>query len=115
MNIKLKDGFTQVCVWQGAVVGEDKIQDFENYMQKEFGVEVQYLEELNTKPNKLNGKSVPGTGGRTDLFFAVKSTDINKFALPRLKAGIRWIEDVYGNGGGILYPARVKGYRSWDY
>jgi hypothetical protein len=30
-----------------------------------------------------------------------------KFAVPRLQIGIRWWEDVLGNGGGELYPEFV--------
>ena len=35
------------------------------------------------------------------------SADIGKFAVPRLKAGIRWWEDVLANGGGPLYGEEI--------
>ena len=113
-NVILKDGFSQVCVWPGTVAGADKIDEFEKFIAEEFdGVRVQYLEEIETYPSVKNGKIVEGTGGRSDLFFAVHSDDIGKFAVPRLEVGIRWIEDVYGNGGGDLYPERVAEYKTW--
>ena len=114
-NVKLKDGFTQVCVWQGTTVVENKllaaeqIKEFEDLGRWFFGSRFQYLEEIKTNPTP----DEPGTGGRTDLFFAVHSEDVGKFAIPRLAYGIRWIEDVYGNESGYLYPERVEQYKSW--
>lgn len=40
-------------------------------------------------------------------FFAVADEDVMKFAVPRLMAGIRWWEDVLGNGDGCIYPAEI--------
>ena len=114
MNVALKEGFKQVCVWPGTLVGADSVGEFEAFMLRELGARVQYLEEVQTAPDLANGYPVEGTGGRNDVIFAVHSDDIGKFAIPRLAYGIRWIEDVYGNGGGDLYPERVQGYMSWD-
>lgn len=113
MNVKLKAGFTQVCVWPGTVVGEDSVADFEAWMQSEFGVRAQYLEEVQTAPDVRGGFPVEGTGGRNDLFFAVHDEDVGKFAVPRLAYGMRWLEDVYGNGSGDIYPMRIADYQSW--
>ena len=33
--------------------------------------------------------------------------DIGKFAVKRLSMGIRWWEDVLGNGNGKLYPSEI--------
>jgi hypothetical protein len=90
-------------------------QKFVDLMQEKFGVRIQFLEEILTKPDTVRGVKVEGTGGRSDLFFAVHSEDVGKFAVPRLMAGIRWIEDVLarGNGGARLYPTRVKEYKCW--
>ena len=114
--VERKADFVQVCVWPGTLCGPDKVHEFEEYMAGEegFSVRVQYLEEVKTYPDIKNGKIVHGTGGRNDLMFAVHKDDVGKFAVPRLMAGIRWIEDVYGNGGGNLYPEYVRGYYSWD-
>lgn len=113
-NVQLNPGFSQVCVWEGTVVAPDTIDEFITFFKDEMGVRVQYLEEVLTAPDIKNGRSVPDTGGRNDLFFAVHKDDIMKFAIPRLRMGIRWIEDVYGNGHGNLYPARIVQYMSWD-
>lgn len=110
-NVPLKEGFRQVCVWPATSVGNDKVAEFEAYMAQTFnGVRVQYLEEIltNPTPNEV------GTGGRNDTFFAVHADDVDKFAVPRLGWGIRWLEDVYGNGQGYLYPDRVAAYKSWN-
>ena len=115
MNVARKEGFNQVCVWPGTVVGADRVAEFEGWMLTQFYANVQYLEEVKTAPDYDNGSPVKGTGGRTDLFFAIHDDDIGKFAIPRMQYGVRWIEDVYGNGGGDLYPERIAEYQSWDY
>lgn len=113
-NVVLNEGFKQVCVWPATLVGESKIQEFEQFFLEELGTRVQYLEEILTLPDTSNsGTPIPDTGGRCDVFFAVHSDDIGKFAVPRLSFGIRWIEDVYGNGQGGLYDKRVASYKSW--
>lgn len=110
--IEKKKGFAQVCVWPGTVVGSSEIEKFEKFMLDEFGVRVQYLEEITTKPNSNESN----TGGRNDLFFAIHADDVGKFAIPRLQAGIRWIEDVLapGNYRHQIYPARVFEYKTWE-
>ena len=114
-TIARKDGFSQVCVWPGTLV-EEQVDMFIDFMQTEFGVRVQYLEEVKTSPDYNDlGDPIAGTGGRNDLFFAVYKDDIGKFAVPRLQAGIRWVEDVMGswNHSAALYPVRIKEYCSW--
>lgn len=107
-------GFEQVCVWQGLALVPAQVTGFAELMAENFdGVRVQYLETISTEPDVKNYMQVPGTGGRLDVFFAVHKDDIPKFALARLQAGIRWIEDVYSNGGGHLYPVHVRAYKTW--
>jgi hypothetical protein len=103
--------FIQVCVWPGTVVGEGNKKDFEDWAQEEFGVRVMYCEEIETLPTP----GVEGTGGRNDLFFRVHTEDIGKFAVPRLAIGIRWWEDVLGNGDSVLYTEEtLKKYpKTW--
>ena len=113
-NVKLNPNFTQVCVWPGTLVGTDKQAEFEQWVQETFNVRVQYLEEVATAPDMRNGFPVEGTGGRNDLFFAVHDEDVMRFAVPRLQFGMRWLEDMYGNGHGALYPERVAEYQCWD-
>ena len=113
-NVELKKDFSQVCVWPGTIVGKQMVADFEKFFKDEMGVRVQYLEEIYTKPDSNFGIEVEGTGGRCDCFFAVHTDDIASFAVPRLGMGIRWLEDMYNNGHGHLYPARVVEYMCWD-
>lgn len=113
--VQRKEGFTQVCVWPGTVLGDANVAEFEQYILDEMGVRVQYLEEILTYPDIEDGMIVDGTGGRNDLFFAVHDEDVGKFAVPRLSLGIRWFEDVVGNDGLKLYPNpdEVNKYYSW--
>lgn len=110
-NVKRLEQFSQVCIWPATIVGEDKIEEFEKFMLDNFGTRVQYLEEIETFPDK----GVKESGGRNDVFFAVHNDDIGKFAVPRLSAGIRWIEDVLdkGNYRNRIYPERVFKYKTW--
>lgn len=109
--------FNQVCVWPGTLVGPDQIDEFTSYMLNEFGVRVLYLEEIKTLPDVDScGCPVPDTGGRNDLFFKIHDDDVMKFAVHRLMAGIRWIEDVLSdcNYNSPIYPERVFEYMTWD-
>ena len=99
-----EEKFNQLCVWPGTIVGSDKIEEFEKFMADNFrGTRVKYCEEVLTLPTP----NEPGTGGRTDLFFKVHDEDVGQFAIPRLVFGIRWWEDVLGNGNGYLYPQEI--------
>lgn len=100
-NIEQLENYTQVCVWEGVVLDQGEINEFQDWVLKTFNTRAQYLESIVVKPN------------REDVIFAIHSDDTNKFAVPRLQYGIRWIEDVFSNGGGRLYPARFSKYKSW--
>lgn len=114
MNVQLKNGFKQVCVWPATLCSPEKVAEFEQFILDEFGTRVQYLEEIRTYPDYKDGRVVDGTGGRNDLFFAVHTDDVGKFAVPRLGYGIRWLEDMFGNGHASLYPGRIVDYMCWD-
>ena len=107
--------YTQVCVFPGLLVDEDKIQEFTDQIKEVFDTRVQYLETILTKPDLDDPEN---TGGRSDVFFAVHQDDIGKFAVKRLQYGIRWIEDVLSNVNGYhlnpIYPEYVEGYKSWN-
>jgi hypothetical protein len=106
--------FCQVCVWPGTIVKNDDIAEFESAMNMIFGIRVKFLECIYTYPDFVNGEPVPDTGGRCDTFFSIHNDDISKFFVTqRIQNGIRWIEDVYGNGNGYLYPDRIKEYMTW--
>ena len=120
-NVKLNTGFSQVCVWpgtlivaEGATVSPADIKLFTDFFVDQMGCRVQYLESIVTQPDRnARGNPINGTGGRTDVLLAIHDEDVAKFALPRLRVGIRWLEDVYGNKHGNLYPARVVDYMTW--
>lgn len=107
--------YTQVCVFPGLLVDENKIQEFIDQFKEVFDTRVQYLETILTKPDLDDPEN---TGGRSDVFFAVHQDDIGKFAVKRLQYGIRWIEDAMSNVNGYhlnpLYPEYVEGYKSWN-
>lgn len=111
-NVELKPRFTQACDWEATIVGADKIEDFVAFMANDFGVRIQYLEEIVTGPEIKNGRGVPDTGGRSDVFFAVHDDDVDKFAMKPLAYGIRWVDDVLAaeNYASEIYPNRVFGY-----
>ncbi len=115
-NIERKKQYSQVCVWPGTLIESDKIQEFEEFMLKEFNTRIQYLETIVTYPDKKGGEVIEGTGGRHDVFFAVHDEDIANFSVPRLIAGIRWIEDVLSkhNYKCKIYPERVRQYKTWE-
>lgn len=111
-NVKLKEGFSQVCVWPGTVMDDSRSEEFEQWFLDNVEVRVQYLETILTNPDKdKQGLPVPETGGRQDVFFAIHNDDLMKFVLPKLQLGARWLEDVYGNKQGYLYPRRVALYQ----
>jgi hypothetical protein len=74
-----------------------------------FGTRIKYETEVRTLPDVDDyGVVIPETGGRNDVFFYAHADDIEKFAVPRLKAGIRWWEDVVGyNDNSHIYPKDI--------
>lgn len=118
VNVERKPNYTQVCVWEGTTLGDKTPEYFEEWMasQDGFQTRIQFLEIIETFPDQdKKGNCVERSGGRSDLFFAVHQDDIAKFAVPRLMAGIRWIDDVLSsvNYRSPIYPNRVREYRSW--
>lgn len=100
--------FNQLCVWPGTLLAEGQENEFLSFMKEEFSARIQLAEVVLTLPDTdSDGKKVKGTGGRSDIFFYVHDDDIPTFAVKRLMVGIRWWEDVLGNGGKALYPKSV--------
>ena len=101
-----KKEFNQLCVLEGTVVGNSKKvqEDFIKFFKDEMGVEVKYETEVKTL---ADNPECTESGGRNDLFFYIADKDISKFAVPRLRMGIRWWEDVLNNGNGKLYPEEI--------
>jgi hypothetical protein len=104
-----KNYFTQLCVWQGVVLDGFTTQEFVDWMLENFNARIKFECEIQTLPDlDEHGNPIEHTGGRNDVFFYVHSEDIMHFAVPRLKAGIRWWEDVVGyNNNRHLYPEQV--------
>lgn len=115
-NVERKENYNQVCVVHGLLVPDNEVKDFEEKIQEVFGTRIQFLETIKTGPNLEDAKPVEDTGGRSDVFFAVHNDDVGKFAVPRLKNGIRWIEDVLAecNYHSPIYPKRVFDYCTWN-
>lgn len=114
-NTIVHKDYTQVCIWPGTTLGEDNdTQAFVDYMKNDLSTRVQFLECIMTEPDKRDRS--PDAGNRSDLFFAVHKEDVEKFAVPRLSMGIRWIEDVLAkcNYREPIYPSRVYEYKSWE-
>ena len=119
-SIRLKEGFSQVCIWPGTEFksgNEREIKEFELAIEATTNTKIQFLERIFTNPDiDKDGREVFDTGGRSDLLFAVHKNDIGKFSIPRLKMGIRWVEDVLAkcNYKCHIYPDHVYNYVSWN-
>ena len=99
----MNEPYTQLCVWRGTTLGDKTPEDFEADMGEMFEARIKFAEAVTTLPCPEKGEE----GGRCDLFFYIHTEDIPKFAVPRLACGIRWWEDVLGNGYGYQYPPEV--------
>ncbi len=100
----MENQFNQLCVLQGTIMPEGGAKELEAFFKNEMGVTVKFETEVKTLPDT---PECTETGGRNDLFFYIADDDIGKFAVPRLQMGIRWWEDVLGNGNGKLYPEEI--------
>ena len=96
----MENQFNQLCVMQGCLMPKGGAKELEAFFKDEMGVTVKFETEVKTLPDT---PEFTETGCRNDLFFYIADDDIGKFAVPRLNMGIRWWEDILGNGGGNLY------------
>lgn len=101
--------FNQLCVWPGLVLKDDNHDEFINFFKERMDARIKIADIVLTNPDlDSNGNTIEGTGGRSDVLFYVHDDDIQHFALPRLKLGIRWWEDVVKyNNGAYLYPDEI--------
>lgn len=116
MRQQIEKPYSQVAVWTGTTLGDTSIKQFEAWFKDNFDTRIKFLETIVTAPDlDSKGHPVEDTGGRHDIFFAVHEDDIGKFAPKRfqLTSPPRWVEDIYGNGGGKIYPEDVQNYKSW--
>jgi len=95
MENETKEEFNILCVMEGTEIEENEegIADFENTMKELFEMDFKYCETVVTLPDRS------GPGGRKDIFFLIKANDAGKFAIPRIRLGVRWYEDVIDNMG----------------
>ena len=67
---------SKVFVWPGCVVEEAERAEFKEFFQKEFGMDGEFLEQVETNPNQDDdGNEIEDTGGRKDAFFRVNATE----------------------------------------
>ena len=99
-KIKVMNKFNQLCVLQGTIMPDGGAKELENFFKEQMGVTVKFETQVKTLPDT---PECTETGGRNDLFFYIADDDVGKFAVPRLQMGIRWWEDVLGNGASNLY------------
>tara|TARA_R110002153_G_scaffold213907_1_gene366485 strand:+ start:512 stop:835 length:324 start_codon:yes stop_codon:yes gene_type:complete len=92
--------FNQLCVLQGTIMPDGGAEELEKFFKEEMGVTVKFETQVKTLPDT---PECTETGDRNDIFFYIADDDIGKFAVPRLQMGIRWWEDVLGNGASNLY------------
>lgn len=98
---------SQIVVWPGTIVGEDRSGEFEDWVA-ENGFNVTYLEEFKTLPDTDDdGCVIENTGGRNDLLFQVEDDDLGKFAIWRLGYGMSWWEDYLDNGNYTIVPKSI--------
>ena len=100
----MKGKYNQLCVLQGTIMPDGGAKELETFFKDEMGVKVKFETEVKTLPDT---PECTETGGRNDIFFYIHDDDIGNFAVPRLQMGIRWWEDVLGNGNGKLYDNDV--------
>lgn len=114
--VELPKDHQQVLVWQGTIMTQDQVPEFEQWMLEECGCRIKYLESVTTSPSPDPDSfgHLLGTGGRIDVIFSVHNDDVGRIALVRLKTGMRWLDDVYLAGEGVIYPKHVIGYCHWE-
>lgn len=99
------NNFNQLCVWPGTLMPEgtqeEAITKFEGFFTEKLGVTIKFADQCKTLPG------MGGEGGRNDVFFYIADEDAMKFSIPRMQLGIRWWEDVLGNGHGKIYPEEI--------
>ena len=106
--VKTEATYTQLCVLHAVILKPEDYADFENFILEETGCRIKVMEVAITNPDPND----PTTGGRHDVLFYVHPEDVEKFAVPRFKFGIRWWEDVivYNNRAYLYSNEILKKY-----
>jgi|LUMP01.1.fsa_nt_gb hypothetical protein len=94
------NAYNQLCCIQGIT---DDLDALKPLLEEQFDIRVKMADEYFTLPTP----GEPDTGGRRDILFYVHDDDTMKFAVPRLQFGIRWWEDILGNGHGPTIPQEI--------
>lgn len=110
--------FSQAVIWPGATCPASSESDFVDFIAEQFnGARAQFIGCFLTKPDIGDGCPVPGTGGRSDLVFAIHEDDMGKFAAQRFGYGMRWVDDVLANetdrGDVSIYVREIHDLKSW--
>ena len=80
--------YKQLVLWLGTIVGEENINEFEEYFKNEYGFNVKYHSEFKLLNENKNNC----------VLFYIHSEDIPKFALFRLNTDdMKWFEDYVEN------------------
>lgn len=92
--------YNQLCVWQGVTLASTTPEQFEKAW-KEMGFRVKFSEEVK---RVCSNQSI--------LLFWIHDEDVMRFAVLRLKMGIRWWEDVvkYNNQKDWFTAETLKKY-----
>ena len=94
-----------LTLWPACVVENGQAEKVHEMFKIDFGIEPVIVGCVITLPDpEHRDMEEPPTGGRCDFFFWVKPEHIGKFAIKRLMTGMKWWEDVYGNGQEDIYP-----------
>lgn len=95
-NMTEADIYKQVVVWPYTTLDGEPVQSVIDWVSENLnGTRIKDVVE-----HKISSE-------RTDIVFRVNVFDIEKFAVPRLMVGMRWLEDVVANDPNYIAP---KGY-----
>jgi len=103
IKLNIMERFNQLAVWEGTILKDEEVSDFEKFFLEELKTRIKFLESVQTLPGQ------GGEGGRSDVFFKVHDEDLSAFALHRfgIQDPPRWWEDVLNNGGAVIYPQEI--------
>ncbi len=105
-NVQIEDA--TLVVWPGCYFENDDIQPFYGFFQGQLNISSDSVTPVGcveTLPDRdVDGKDIPGTGGRIDFFFWLDNKHVYAFAVPKLLLHMRWWEDIYFNEQEHIYP-----------
>lgn len=116
--MKFEAPFEQAVLWPGVTGAAEDPEGLVAYLEEQFPTcRFKFIGQYLTLPNRIDGVDVPGSGGRSDVVFAIHQDDIGKFAVPRFEYGMRWVDDVILNekfkGEETIYCEEIHALMSW--